>query len=74
MFGDNLKADLDSPRTLEVSRVVSLQNTRDKCGRNPKNAKHDSETILNDSPERRGLELESESATDLERESCQSIH
>ena len=50
MFGDNLRADLDSPRTLEVSRVVSLQNTRDKCGRNPKNAKHDSETILNDSP------------------------
>ena len=28
---------------------------------------------MNDSPERRGLELESESATDLGRESCQSI-
>ena len=28
---------------------------------------------MNESPERRGLELESESATDLERESCQSI-
>ena len=30
--------------------MLACRDTRDKCGRNPKNAKHDSETILNDSP------------------------